>query len=610
MNREIKKCQNCQQDFAIEPEDFLFYEKISSRTKENFGAGQEVPPPTFCPECRLVRRVSFENQRSLYKRKCDLCRKEIISVYDERVASPVYCQECWNSDQWNPQTYGREYQWNTDFFTQFKELQNKVPRLALFQYHTNINSEYSNYISNDRDVYFSFSVVDSEKVSYGNNVDNCKECLDCLFLKKSELCYENIDGDSNYRCVFLSRSHNCLDSSFLFDCANCQYCFLSSNLRNKQYVFCNRQLTKEEYFKKIKEINFGSFGLLNKLKQENRELISHSLHKFANLIKTENCSGDNIWNAKNVRDAFGIHDAENVRYFVRGYNLKDSYDVHGSSGKELAYECLVTGWNSSRLLFSSNSDASYEIQYCDWCHSSSNLFGCIGLRAKKYCILNKQYTKEEYEELIPKIIEHMNSMPYVDKNGRVYKYGEFFPAELSPFSYNETVAQEYFPLTKEESLAKGYSWKEPEEKNYQITMKTEDIPDHIKDVPDSIVNEIIQCGHTELQLGNAVSKCNEQCATAFKIIEPELQFYRRMNLPLPRLCPNCRHYQRLKQRNPLKLWQRKCMCGGETSDKGVYKNTAEHFHKSDHCPNEFETTYSPERKEIVYCESCYNNEVV
>jgi len=83
-----------------------------------------------------------------------------------------------------------------------------------------------------------------------------------------------------------------------------------------------------------------------------------------------------------------------------------------------------------------------------------------------------------------------------------------------------------------------------------------------------------------------------------------------MNLPLPRLCPNCRHYQRLKQRNPLKLWHRRCQCAGKKSENGVYKNTTGHFHGEGRCPNEFETSYSPDRKEVVYCEHCYQAEVV
>jgi hypothetical protein len=213
--------------------------------------------------------------------------------------------------------------------------------------------------------------------------------------------------------------------------------------------------------------------------------------------------------------------------------------------------------------------------------SSSHLFGCVSLRGKSYCIFNKQYTKEEYENLVPKIIKHMSDAPYIDKKGRVYRYGEFFPSELSPFPYNKTVAQEFFPLDKERAIFENFWWKDKEERNYNIDIKTEDIEDDINDVNDDITNKIIECAHK--------GTCNQQCTEAFKIIPEELQFYKRMNLPLPRLCPNCRHYERLSQRNPLKLWHRTCMKEG--------------------CTNEFETSYSPDRPEIVYCEKCYQQEV-
>ena len=239
----------------------------------------------------------------------------------------------------------------------------------------------------------------------------------------------------------------------------------------------------------------------------------------------------------------------------------------------------------------------FNINYSIFCHNSENLFGCVGINKNQYCILNKQYTKEQYEELVPKIIQHMNDMPYIDSKGRVYKYGEFFPAELSPFCYNETIAQEYFPLTKEEAIEQGYKWKDREERNYTIDIKNEDIPDDIKEVNESIIGKVIECEHK--------GTCNEQCTEAFKIIPQELQFYQRMNLPLPHLCPNCRHYQRLKQRNPLKLWHRTCMCGSA----GLPQSTTKHFHGDEPCTVEFETSYSPDSPEIVYCEKCYQGEV-
>ena len=84
--------------------------------------------------------------------------------------------------------------------------------------------------------------------------------------------------------------------------------------------------------------------------------------------------------------------------------------------------------------------------YQNECDNTAHCFLCVGIDRKSYCILNKQYTKEEYEELVPRIIEKMMA------DG---EWGEFFPASMSPFGYNETVVQEYFPLSREEVLKKA-----------------------------------------------------------------------------------------------------------------------------------------------------------
>ena len=77
------------------------------------------------------------------------------------------------------------------------------------------------------------------------------------------------------------------------------------------------------------------------------------------------------------------------------------------------YETVATGTQSSAQKFCEESVDSSSVQYCQILRNSSDAFGCIGLRNKQYCILNKQYTKQEYEELVPKIISHMNEMPYI-----------------------------------------------------------------------------------------------------------------------------------------------------------------------------------------------------
>jgi len=82
MNSEVKNCQNCKKDFTVEPEDFKFYEKI------------RVPPPTFCPYCRMIRRMTFANLSSFYKRPCEKCGKQTICLYAPENPNHMYCNDC------------------------------------------------------------------------------------------------------------------------------------------------------------------------------------------------------------------------------------------------------------------------------------------------------------------------------------------------------------------------------------------------------------------------------------------------------------------------------------------------------------------------------------
>jgi hypothetical protein len=231
--------------------------------------------------------------------------------------------------------------------------------------------------------------------------------------------------------------------------------------------------------------------------------------------------------------------------------------------------------------------------------SLSDCFGCFGLRQKQYCILNKAYAKEEYGFLKAKIIEHMK------KTG---EWGNYFPEKFSPFGYNESVAQIYFPLTKEEALKKGYTWYDrKEERNYKPTMETGAIPQRIADTPDSITEEVIQCVS---QLTEEGKRLHEECTTAFRMTPLELGLYRKLGVPIPSKCFPCRRTDRFALRNPRKLWHRKCNCAGKTSVNTTYINRGSHFHGEARCPNEFDTSYAPDRKEIVYCETCYQQETV
>jgi hypothetical protein len=136
------------------------------------------------------------------------------------------------------------------------------------------------------------------------------------------------------------------------------------------------------------------------------------------------------------------------------------------------------------------------------------------------------------------------------------------------------MSQEYFPLTRSEVERRGWQWREEREEVPRVSkiIPAKTLPDTIADVPDDILNWAIQ---------------SEESSRPFRIVRQELDFYRSMELPVPRLHPDERHHRRIALRNPRRLWKRTCQkCG-----KGI------------------ETTYSPERSEIVYCEECYLKEV-
>ena len=558
---DIRICLNCNRNFTIEPDDFAFYEKI------------KVPPPAWCPECRFIRRLAWRNERTLYKRACDLCGESTFSMYPQKTTFPVYCRDCWLSDTWDPLEYGKLYDPNKAFLTQWNELFLRVPRIALVHYGTNVECNFANYIKDSKRVALAFSVVNCENVCYSSNIDYSTDIFDCSNVSNCQRCFFCMNCDHCSGSQYLLQCRECIDSLFLYDCINCQNCFMSSNLRNKRYVWRGEQLTKEEYQERIKNLENNSHTSVEKLRKEFTELCASSVHKFADLYKTIDSTGDAIGNTKNAKNTFYASNMENTNFIIRSFHTKDSYDVYGAGeGNQLLYDGVTGGHNSSNLKFFAYAHNTSNSEYTFWCQNSSKCFGSVGLRNKKYCILNVQYSEKEYDELREKIIRDMGT-----------SYGEFFPPDFAPFAYNECIAQEFYPMTEQSTHSQGFLWGEKDEKSYRSTIQPSSIPESIVDVQNDIVNEVIACEHFGIG-------CNHGCTTAFKILSSELEFYRLLKIPLPHVCPNCRHYDRLELRNPLKLWNRQCMKEG--------------------CTNKFETSYAPDRKEIIFCETCYQQEVV
>ncbi len=621
-----RTCRVSGKKFTITADDLDFYRKMEIISAEDYeklksssfakASDDEraeivkncVGLPTLCPEERQRRRLAWRNERKLYARKCDLCEKSIISIYDKNAEFPVYCQDCWWSDKWDAKKFSRDFDFSRPFFEQFHELERSVPHIALHVL-GNENSDYVNACGYAKNCYLSFQCDFAESCLYCNSSSHSVSCTDCLIVNKSELCYEGINLDHCYNCLYSQNSKNCFDSYFIKSCIGCNNCFGCVNLRNKSYYFMNKPYSKEEYKKHVAE--FLAKNSLANLRTNFQKFLAKFPQKYAEIKNCEDCSGDNLSNSKNARDCYDCFQVEDCRFCADFETSNDCYDYNfGGYDSELCCEIGSGGKNCYNVRFSINIWGNVrDSEYISVGRSLSNCFGCAGLRDSKYCILNKQYTKEEYEKTREKIIEHMKNSPLVPLNegegarsasGGV-EWGEFFPIELSPFAYNETVAQEYFPLNpnpltplsggtnqqvfhQNPNLNFKYKWKDKISRDFRPAT-IESIPDDIKDVDDSICREILACNNplNPPCQGEDNSCSSQKCGKNYQIQKPELRFYRKMNLPIPRKCPDCRHADRMKLRNPRTLFERSC------SD----------------CEKDIQTTFAPDRPEKVLCEECY-----
>ena len=585
MSSETKNCQNCKKDFVIETEDFKFYEKL------------KVPAPTFCHLCRAQRRFTFRNERKLFRVKDAFTGKDIFSLHPEEGKRKVITQEEWHGDSWDAMEYERSYDFSRPFFEQFLELEKIVPRYNL-NTKLMVNSPYSGNATALKNSYLCFNSNYSEDCMYGNSIDYCKDCVDNSHINHSERCYECFWMENCYQCYFSVICKESRNLWFSKNCLGCSDCFGCMDLRKAAHCIFNKKYSKEDYEKEIAEMRLDTILGLKNAREKAREFWNTQPTKYHQGLKNLNSTGSYVTNCKNVNDSFLVRESENMRYcqYMQVPGNKDNYDacIWGEF-TELCYETSECGEHSYNNKFCvscwptcRNNEYSVNLFSCSDC------FGCVALKKKQYCILNKQYEKEQYFEMVEKIKHHMDEMPFHDTQGLVYKYGEFFPIEFSDIGYNNSIALQHFPLTKDEAITKGYSWIEVPQGEYVITKKTGELIESIDDVGIDILKEIIEC---------------KKCHKAYRILENELIYLQKEKIPLPTLCHDCRYDRRINDRLRVKLYERSCMCAGKEDETGIYKNTGIHIHGDLPCDENFTTGYNPDGDEIVYCEKCYQQEV-
>lgn len=543
-------CKQCAISFEITATDLAFYDKVSPV----FGAQKcQIPPPTFCPECRQQRRLLWRNERHLYHRDCGLCKKSIVTMYSPDTPYTVYCRDCWWGDGWDRLAYGRDFDFTRPFSVQFDALMKAVPKAALLCINIE-NCDYTNFQNDARNCYLCFASGFEEDCQYTDWVYYAKNTFDSSFCAHAELDYMNVDCSQTYHSKFCQDSHAMTDCWYCFDCRNCRNCFGCVGLRNKEYYLFNQQLSKEEY--EIQVTQLCNPAKASFIQEKMRALKLAHPHRAARILNSENCTGDDIEDCKNCFDSFDIKNNQDCRFNYDSFQMKDSYDANRNGVCEIGYETVGGGY-CNYFLFTALSAYANFVHYCFECMNTKYAFGCVGLHHQDYMILNKSYSKEEYEKMVPRIIAHMIE---------TREWGEFLHPSASPFGYNETLAQEFSPLNEREGLKRGYKW-HPKDAQHYIPQKIV-LPSDIQKVPDTFTQEILACSVT---------------GKNYKITPQELQFYRQENLQLPTKHPNQRSLERLAQKLPRRLYDRACA----------------------QCTQPLKTPYAPERPEKVCCEQCY-----
>ena len=556
-----KSCKQCNATFDITDDDIAFYDAVSPVFN---GKKISLPPPDQCPDCRYQQRLTWRNERNLYRRKCAVTGEDIVSIFSpDKSWPPIVKQSYWWSDAWDPREYGRDFDFNRPFFEQWLELFKVVPQLAMNNQQSE-NCEFSNQSQMNKDCYMVFCTSESRDCMHGMWFQFCENCVDCLYLGRSRYCYEVVNGENCYHCTHSQNLTNCSEVHYSRDCIGCQDCFGCVNLRRKEYCIFNEQKTKEEYETFMKSFDSTSWSAREVFRNRMEEMAFQHPRPHAILRHTEDVSGNFLQQAKNVRERMFIQYAEDcLRCFNVHEGVRDcrDYTLFGRRA-ELIYESASCGIDIQRLAFCYQCrEGSNSLYYCSSCDACQDCFGSISLRHKRYCIFNRQYTKDEYEQTVPKLIEKMR---------REGAWGEMFPMDLSPIPYNHSYAQRYFPLTKRQALERGLGWYDKEVEDAKQAVNAGALPDQLPSASEPILARSVSSGRP------------------YRITTKEMEKYHQLGVPLPRYTYDERMELRAKKLGGIRLYERTCMKTGKP----------------------ILTTYAPDSPYIIWDRDIYEEESV
>ena len=563
---ERKICRVSGAEFPIFQSEIDFYDKISPTFADK---KFQIPTPTLCPEERERRRRMHRNERHYYRRTCQFSGEPTVSLHTPDKPRKVYKNKIWFSDKRDAMDYAQDISSDIGFTEQFLHLEEQVPTPDMMR----VDSENCDYTSGTwfcKNCYMICASEYAENCMYSKLCQTASYVLDSSNIFNSEHIYQSYNLKECNNCIALSNSIGCYHSHFSDSLIWCSYCLFCTNLQNKSYHIFNKPISKQEFEQAYERYLTSNIGM-REGKAILSDCLSRAVSKYVETERCENSCGNELFDCKNVIMGYSVNEWEDCRYCAIGEKVKSVQDCNNMYvNPELCYEVMwaMQSYNChfSCYIFENSRDIWYSVN----CHNCHNCFWCIGLRSKSYCIFNKQYSKEEYELRVAEIIDGMIVR---------WERWEFFDYILAPFGYNESVAQDIYPLTKQEALARWYRRSEysndPKIPDNAQVIKVVELSDNERDSLSSdptILRQVIICAESW---------------RPFMIQKSELSFYHQHKLPLPRIHPDVRYLHRVRAKPSKALYLRNCDC----------------------CGKEMLSVYSHNHTWKIYCEECYNKEI-
>jgi len=288
-----------------------------------------------------------------------------------------------------------------EFFQTLKQLIESAPFVPTHQVNCEM-SEYADHIYYSRYLKFCFDCLKCESSIYLYDSVSAAKSVDCDYIGESELCYQSVDAFKCFNCDFIEDSSNLTDCSYCVKCANSHDMFGCVNMRNKAFCIFNRQLSESEYREKVKIYKTWPWEkVLSVVSQIKSTMPVTQTHEDNN----ENSSfGDYVYFSKNTYMCFDSRHNKDSGYVYDSHVQTTCYDITYCTENELCYEFIDSGhcFNCDYVVYSANcQDSSYVIN----CYGVKNCLGAVNKDHVEYEILNKKYSKEEYEVLSKEILD-------------------------------------------------------------------------------------------------------------------------------------------------------------------------------------------------------------